>query len=910
MTKEKLGPVDLQCEYIKNPIGIDRNDPRFSWKIAGTCNVGVKQNAYRLQVFTEKDTSQNPFFDTGKVAGSLPNGIRCTGLALESFSVYYWRVAVWLTLEAGQEQFTGFSDFACFETTALDRQLLKAKWITHPNPTSYYEGRWESGTAHTKNELEESLHYHAVYCVKKMHIVKPHNIKRARALVCGLGLYSFYINAQKVGEDLLSPAQTDFSVRAFYTVYDVDGVLTKQSSNTICLVIGNGRYIKLYGFSKPRGFMQLFIEYQDGTNEVICSDESWTVGEGPITQNSLFNGEHYDGRRTFPYGSEILVNPDHAQIVPGPELQSSILPPVIIDKKLHPIDFWKTETGYVFDFGQNFSGFVELNISLPSGTEIVLRYAELVHEDGSLNTASNRGARAEDRLVSGGDQVSWHPSFTYHGFRYVELRGFPEEPTKEMLTGLFIHTSVDRASFFKCSSNIINSIHQNVLWGQLSNMCGIPTDSPQRDERHGWLADAMLSVEECLLNFMPIRFYEKFIGDIVDTQQPDGSISDTAPRFWMNKPADPAWGSALITIAWELYRYTGDKYVIEKYYSSFMRYINFLLQHISASTGLIEDLGTFGDWCAPGMIVPKKTDLSFTSTWYLQHDLEIMGKIAALLNHNEDVQKFEEQYAHTVESINKTFLRNGRYESMKLSPWDFPDQTAQAMALSSTVVPQSMRSSVEDALVYSIKFATGEHVGTGIHGTRYLFPALTQSGHEELAYRIAVQRTYPGWGYMIAEGATTLWERWEKIEVEGMNSHNHIMFGSIDSWFYHTIVGMYPKDTGWQQVGLCPGRLSEISYAQAACSTPFGEVSMLWERRRNEEVEELFIKISLPGGSGGELDLKQACEKIITRNNNVIPKEWIIKDKNSDKIVLRAKHIEHPIPLWSGNHQFVFTHIT
>lgn len=926
-------PIELLCEYFKRPLMIDKPNPRFSWRLPETGTHGVKQTGYRIEVV--KDLPDGSYdleaaeriWDSGCIRAETPFGVIYTGKPLEPFSAYRWRVQVWTIAEQdySDEQESGFSDWAVFETAAFSAADITARWISHPKPEPYYEGEWECGVPKETSSREESLHYMAFYCSRRYSLSHPQHIVRARALVCGLGVCKFYIDGEPIGNDLLHPPQTDFRKRALYTVYDLTDMFRKHPEPLVTLMLGNGRHIALYGFGKPRGIVQIWIEYDDGTRTTYNSDESWSIQPGPVRENSIFNGEHYDARIAAPWNrtetaddmeseSTAVDSSDTfpAEIVPGPSINAALIPPVRIDRRVPCRNFWKSKNGYIFDMGQNFSGIADISVEVPSGTTLILRYGELIHPDGSLNPASNRAAKAEDHYIAANGKHIWHPITTYHGFRYIELIGYPGEPTKETVCGLFIHTAVEYTSSFSCSHPLLRQIHRNIIWGQLSNLMGIPTDSPQRDERHGWLGDALLSAEECLLNFYPVTFYEKFLQDIADTQNSDGSITDVAPKFWMDKPADPAWGSAFISIGWYLYWYTGDNTVLKRYYSAYCHYIEFLMGRRSPASGLIESLGTFGDWCAPGLVVPKKTGLSFTSTWYAQHDIELMTKIARLLGFLQDADRFESLHNELVKAINRAFLKRDRYETLPLSPWDFPDQTAQTLALSSNIVPDDVRSSVASTLDMVVTAEFGDHVGTGIHGTRYLLTALTDHGYAEKAFTIATQESYPGWGYMIKEGATTLWERWENIEARGMNSHNHIMFGSIAVWLYTSVAGLAPAAAGWKNIAFRPGRFLRISEASALCTTPYGRAGISWKRHdHKDKPSSLDIDLHIPPGCEGVLYLHDACEGCLDSTDRetplIQPDTWRLWDRDKDSPVAAVSDTRAPIRFPSGEYHMTLS---
>ncbi len=832
--KQIIVPIDLRCELDRAPLWIDIPSPRFSWSFSPDISPSWRQEAYQIEVISKEDL----FWDSGIIYNTDSFSIIYGGEAFAPFSLYHWRVRV----SGGGGQWSNWSDLASFETSMLSPSDFLAKWISTPSPVWYRAGQWESGVPQQATSEEEGLHTWGIYLSKKIKTDQPiERITRARAYVTGVGLYQLYIDQERVGERILTPSQTDYRRRV---LYDVLPLSLARDELSITLFLANGRHIALYGFEKPRGYLQILIEYSDGEQQWICSDSSWRVTSGPIQENSLFNGEVYDSRIALGEGGDLA-----AEEVAGYNLHAAYEPPIKINREIPPVDMWRVKAGFIYDFGQNFAGFVAFQGQQPAGTKITFQFAEDITEDGELNPSSNRKAEATDTLICNGSYQRWHPVSTYHGFRYVKVSGYVGVPTLENLMGLFVHTEADTTGSFHCSNEDFNRVHQAILWGLRSNMMGIPTDSPQRDERHGWLGDAILAAPAALLNYEAQLFYEKFLQDIEDTQNEDGSITDVAPKFWMDKPADPAWGSGFITIGWYLYLYRGDESVLNRFYFPFQRYIEFLLSQ--TSEGIVEDLGTFGDWCAPGLVTSKKTGLPFISTWYLYHDLSLMEQIAQVLGKAEDVLMYRQQAKQIGDALLRRFWKGSYMESLPMTPWDFPDQTAQALTLATNLLNEQDSFALAAYLNDLMAATSGDHVGTGIHGTRYLLEQLSRWGYQEKAYTIANQKDYPGWIYMIREGATTLWERWEPIYCLGMNSHNHIMFGSIDQWFYTYVAGLSPLAPGWKKIAFAPAYLEKIEHASATIATPYGEAALEWQR----DERDVTVTLKVPSGTDGYLFL-------------------------------------------------------
>ena len=828
-------PTNLRCELHPTPLWIDVPNPRFSWNFTPDIAPSWSQETYQIEVLDKEGVV---CWDSGPVRSKRSFAVVYGGNPFAPFSMYHWRVRVGGT----SGSWSGWSAYSCFETAMLSSADYKAKWISTPTPVWYTAGEWESGVPGQKTNQKEGLHTYGIYLSTYVKLTQPiMRIKRARAYVTGVGLYQLYLGQEKVGERVLTPSQTDYHKRV---LYDVLPLTINKQELAITLFLGNGRHIALYGFEKPRGYVQILIEYENNAQQWICTDSSWVVSTGPVQQNSLFNGEVYDSRIVLSDNESLRVEEDQ-----GYPLSAAYEPPIMIEREVFPVRMWRVKSGYIYDFGQNFSGFVIFQGQQPSGTQLTFQFAENVTENGELNPSSNRKAEATDMLICNGRYLKWHPVSTYHGFRYVLVAGYVGVPKLENLQGLFVHTKADPVGTFHCSNDDFNRVHQAILWGLRSNMMGVPTDSPQRDERHGWLGDALLAAPAALLNYEVQLFYEKYLQDIADTQNENGSITDVAPKFWMDKPADPAWGSAFITIGWYVYLYRGDEEVLERFYPAFLRYIEFLLSQ--TTDGIVEDLGTFGDWCAPGLVTSKKTGLPFISTWYLHHDLSLMEQIAQVLQKTEDVLKYRHKAKSIGDALCKRFWKGTHMESLPMSPWDFPDQSAQALTLSSDLLDKQKSLTLAAKLNNLVAATSGDHVGTGIHGTRYLLEQLSRWGYQEKAYTIANQKNYPGWIYMLREGATTLWERWEPIFCEGMNSHNHIMLGSIDQWFYTYVAGLSPLAPGWRKINLAPAYIAQISHASASVVTPYGQATLQWERNDCSVV----VTLTIPPDTDGYLFL-------------------------------------------------------
>jgi alpha-L-rhamnosidase len=896
-------PYELRCEYLVNPICIDTNKPRFSWILTHE-ERNQRQIAYQIIISSKRSYSEKEhgnIWDSGKIESEININIEYEGPPLESDKYYFWRVKWWDKNGVESE----YSEINIFGTGFLDHSDWKAKWISRKefiDKKTRKQFQYKSGERGLMGRLKE---VHALYLRKEFSISK--DIKSAKAYVCGLGYYELSINGQKIGDRILEPAQTDYNKIALYSTYEITKFL--KPSNAIGIILGNGRCIELFGFDYPKLILQINIHYQDGSNENVITDDSWRVSYGPILENGIYFGETYDARLEILEWDKPNFNDstwEKSSVVNGYNLSSQMMQPIQVTKTLEPKNLYSPKPGmYVCDFGQNYTGYIRIKVYGPRGTKIRLRFSELVYEDGTINTATNGGAPSTDTYILKGEGVEiYEPHFTYHGFRYVEITGFPGIPTKDMIKGLFFHSNVPQIGDFYCSNDLINQIHSNIIWGQLSNLMSIPTDCPQRDERQGWMGDAQLTTEEAVYNFDMARFYTKYLRDIKLSQKESGSISDVVPPYWKIYPADPAWAAAYMVLTWFTYWYYDDIRILEEHYDSLKKYVNFLT---SISKESIFKLGKYGDWCPPYSIASRKTPVDLTSTWYYYHDTFYLSKIAKILSKDEDFEFYNSKAEEIRNAFNKEFLKGGVYIAHKLAPSDRTlSQTSNVLPLYLNMEPANKHQSIIISLIEAIKNEYDFHFDTGIIGTRYIFDVLTDNGYPEIIYKMVNQKSFPGYGYMIREGATTLWERWEKLEGGGMNSHNHIMLGSVDSWFYRTLAGIKAVEPGWKKIVIKPYIPPDMDYATATINSIHGLISSSWEKIK----EMLKYRVIIPIGVTGEIWIPKLSENFeIKEKSNTV---WINGKFKSESSEIQYKETTENyviVTLGSGNFEFLIQNL-
>jgi alpha-L-rhamnosidase len=813
----------LCCEYAENPLAVGAAAPRLSWQL-NSPGRGGKQSAYQILAASTQEglrVGEADLWDSGRVE-SAEQAVEYAGRAIGAGERCWWSVKAWD--EDGAEG--TFAPAGWFET-GLRPGDWSAEWIGFP---AAWPGR--------------SLLFRRAFQLKK-------SVKRARVSMAGLGWSELWINGLRVNNRVLDPPQSDLSRTVLFTTDAVEDFL-QPGENVIGVCAGNGWY------GTVRLLLQLDIVYQDGEHERIKSDSSffapWMVGPGAVLENSVYGGEVYDARlevkdwcrpSAVPLGGEwVLVLGSDG---PGGKLEPAMLEPIRVVETLKPISIREPKSGItVFDLGQNIAGWARLRASGVAGTKITLRFAESLYPDGTINQENLRSARARDEyILKGGGEEIWEPSFTYHGFRYIQVEGWPGKLSEDAVVGRVVRSDVPVSGEFACSYDLLNRIHRMVRRTEMSNMHSVPTDCPQRDERMGWLNDMAARSEELVYNFGAGRLLAKWLQDIADTQDAEGTITDTAPYRWGRRPADPV-SVCYLLIPWLLYTHYGDRRTLSLRYSGMKKWVDFLNR--SAEDGIL-DYSYYGDWSPPvglgvtgslgDSAVSRDTPGALVSTACLAYSARLLAQIAQVLGKPGDTQRYLGLY----ERVSTAF--NLRYWDELASGYGANNQSANAIALYMGLVPPERIDATANSLVHAVT-AHNKHLSTGNICTKYLLEALTQSGRSDVALAITLQEDYPSWGNMLANGATTLWERWEQATGGGMNSHNHPMMGSVGAWFYRVLAGVrvHPAAPGFAQFSVRPDVLEGIDWVKASMDTVRGKISVDWERKGNE----LNLRVAIPAG--------------------------------------------------------------
>ncbi len=866
------GVEDPRCEDARNPLGIDNPTPQFSWKIRSAFR-NYRQLAYQVLVADDSvklKGGEGNIWNSGKISSPQSSGIIYKGLPLESRKKYYWKVTVWSGGSKMEE-----SGIADFEMGLLNQSDWTGSWVGFPSG-------W-IGKVH---------YFRRVFSLNK-HVIK------ARAYVSGIGYNEMEINGKKVGLNVLDPATSDFSKTVYYTTYDIGSFLKKE--NVMIIAVAPG----WYGMPKLR--MQMEFYFDDGTVDVINSSSVRNVTLGPVVSAGILDGEMYDARLEkpewrIPSDSIIKTIPSKdwgvANIVeaPGGAMTAQVLEPIRVVDSFAPAGIKEVKPGiFVLDAGQNMAGWLALQVNGERGTKITMRFAETIYENGTVNQENLRTAMATDTyILKGGGEEKWEPRFTYHGFRYVQIEGWPGKPAIEQFTLKRVRSDVESSGSFHCSNDLLNRINRMVQRTEASNLHSVPTDCPQRDERMGWLNDLTVRIEQALYNFNLNRFYEKFIRDICDTQDKDGEIADTAPFRYGAEPADPVSASFLL-LAFKSYEYYGNRNIVQRNYSNMKAWVDYVAGR--TKNGIV-DYSYYGDWSPPAEFGKKgsgygalstETPGELMSTGYLYYTAKVLSRMADIIGNLNDKNKYEQLAENTLKAFNEKFWdeEKGGYGSNNQSCNSFalfigaPDSTKKARVVANLVKK-----------VQEYKY----HLTTGNLCTKYLLEMLTENGEAETAYKIATQETYPSWGYMLSEGATTLWERWEYATGGSMNSHNHPMMGSVGSWMYKYVLGILPDVNypGFDRFILHPYIFDQLQFAEGSYKSVKGEIKSSW-KKINGKIE---YSVSVPANSVATVYIPTSDPSSVRENSRSI-------SGNKEFKFLRREDRAAVYEIGSGNYRFI-----
>ena len=832
-----LTPLELRCEYAADPLGIDVTQPRFSWVLESSQR-GQTQSAYQILVAGSEEklhANIGDKWDSGKVASDESVNVTYKGSALASGEKCYWKVRCW----DKDGEVSAYSTPATFETG-----LLKE---------SDWEGRWIGADASISAPLLR----------KEFEITKK--AKQARAYISGLGWYELYINGEKVGDHVLDPATTDYDKRILYVTYDVTDRLT-AGANVVGVMLGNGWYSEPpsagYGDS-PRLLMQMNVAYADGSATTIETDRTWKVCSGPITRNDLFGGETYDARlEKRGWASTGYDDRDWDRAIrkthPGGKLESQLMPPIKVNQTIEPVKLTNPKPGiYVYDMGRLFGGWARVRVKGEKGTKVTMKYAARRFEDsGLVNKRRHPAPKETDFYILKGDPAGevYEPRFTYHPVRYVQVEGYPGEPTLGDVEGRVVYSAVDLSGDFHCSNALLNRIHRNVVWTITNGLYGLPLDCLHR-EHWAWLDPGTDASTLYARKHMPL-FWTKWLRDAKHAQHADGVIPDVVPAYPLKgrNTGDPAWAGNYPILVWYLHQYYADHRILAEHYASMKKWTDHLTS--IADDHLVTE-GHYGDHMLPGkspgseVFISKETPPPLLWTGYYYRDVCIVSQAADILGKADDAEHYSELADKIKNALNERWLNKDTCEYATGS------QTANLFPLVLGIVPKANEDGVVRNIATDIMEAHEGHLHTGNIGTTSLMETLVAHGLGDVMYEIATTTTYPGWGYMVKKGATTIWEAWGLRNDVGSGAESMVMWCSIDEFFYNSLAGIQGPSyygpgymtPGFREICIKPHVLGDLKYASASLKTVRGMVRSSWERKG----DSLRLEVSLPADSRGRV---------------------------------------------------------
>lgn len=839
---------NLRCEMLTNPQGIDVRAPRLSWQIGVQEHLilkNIQQTGWHIIVASTKeklDKNEGDIWNSGMVSSSQSVLVPYAGKPLTGKKQYFWKVRSFIN--KGE---SAWSEPASWSMGMLNAGDWKAKWIGYDKASP-----WDSVTQWSRL----SARY-----LRKQFQSSP-GIKRATVYIAGMGLYELYINNRKIGDQVLAPAPTDYRKSVLYNVHDVTADI-QAGNNVIATVLGNGRFFtmrqnyktqKHNTFGYPKLLLLLEIEYTNGTKKQIVSDESWKLNvDGPIRSNNEYDGEEYDATKEWPGWAGTGFNDAKwlkPQIVKAPsgKLVAQMIPPMRIMDTIRPVSVKPVNGKYIMDMGQNFSGWVRMKVQGKRGDQVKLRFSESLQPDGQLYVANLRDAKVTDVYTLKGEGTeAWQPSFVYHGFRYVEITGYPGTPTTNDFEGHFVYDDMKTTGHFSSLNETINKIHNNAWWGIAANYKGMPIDCPQRNERQPWLGDrATGSGGEAFL-FDNAALYAKWLDDIEQSQTAEGAIPDVAPAFWNYYSDNMTWPGTYLLVADMLYRQFGDKQPIVKHYSSMKKWMDYMQKKYMKDHILTKD--KYGDWCVPPESLEiirsrdstRTTDGELISTAYFYKLLQLMKKFATLSGKTADIAAYDELEGKVKLAFNQKFFNKQR----KL--YDNNTITANLLPLYFGITPDSVKDAVFNNIYNKIKLTDKMHISTGVIGTQWLMRGLTDFQRSDIAWTLATNETYPSWGYMAKNGATTIWELWNgNTASPQMNSQNHVMLlGDLLIWLYEDLAGIKSDDTevGFKKIIMKPEIVDGADSIAASYESPYGTIRSRWLKDVRNSIFRWSIEI-------------------------------------------------------------------
>ncbi|SHN43127.1 glycoside hydrolase family 78 protein [Cryptosporangium aurantiacum] len=842
MSDVSVAPVTI--EHHREPLGIGEAAPRLSW-VVRTELPSWRQAAHELEIAPE----EGPVWASGRVVSSESVLVAWGASPLTSRERRTVRVRVW---GVGAAEPSAWSDETVVEAGLLSASDWSARLVQPVLPP----------------DREEPV----LLLRREFTLDRP--VVRARLYVTAHGVYDAQINGTAISDDVLAPGWTSYRHRLRYQTYDVTGLVV-SGVNVVGAQLADGWYRGRLGFTGGRAyygdrtglFAQLEVVHPDGGRTVVTTDESWRSAPAPTTRAGLYGGETFDARREVPGWSSPGASDSGWTPVDLGTLETSTLvaptgPPVRRTEVVPAREVFRSPSGRVLvDFGQNLVGRLRLNLpSAPAGTEITVRHAEVL-EDGELGTRPLRTAAQTDVVVlDGNGPRTWEPRFTFHGFRYAEVTGWPGDLTVAALAAVVLHTDLRPTGTFTCSDDDVTRLHENVRWGMRGNFLDVPTDCPQRDERLGWTGDLQVFAPTASFLYDTAGMLRSWLADLAAEQLRDhgGIVPNFVPfldLIPLPAQAEVGWGDAAVVVPWTLYQRFGDAGVLADQWPSMVAWIDAFEGRAGANLDFPDGGCSFGDWLDP--IAPPDRPGAARAPWqcvataYLSRSARLVAFAAAVLGY--DGSRFADLAERAAERFRAEYVTpTGRVA--------YPSQTAYALALEFGLLPPAQREYAGQLLASQVA-ADGWHIGTGFLGTPLITDALTNAGAVASAYELLLQRENPSWLYPVTMGATTIWERWDSMLPDGsinpgtMTSFNHYAYGAVADWLHRSVAGLAPAAPGYQRLRIAPRPGPGITSAAATHETPYGPATVSWTLDGTTFTLELTVppnttaEVVLPDGS-------------------------------------------------------------
>lgn len=822
----------LRTNQLDHPLALSTTAPSFSWKLASNTD-DTRQTAWEVRL--GKEGGASPLWDSGWTNDPRQIGVGYAGPTLAHGAAYTWQVRV----RDNHGNTSAWSAPARFETDLDIAADWKADWIGPADAT-------------------------ATSAIFRKGFTLPEVPVRARLYVTALGTYRMFVNGERTDGDVLAPGWTDYDKRIPYQAYDVTARL-HAGDNVLAAMLAPGWYaghIASFGPEKygktPALSAQLRLDFADGRQTWLRSDGSWSTAPGPFREADIIMGESFDARGLpgdWSRGATPKAGWQAARLHPELSSRTGLLhaqddAPVRVTARRTSTVLARqpTDGARIFDLGQNMVGVVTLKMKARAGQQVQLRYGEMLNPDGSLYTANLRSARATDRYIAAADgEQSYTPTFTYHGFRYVEVTGL-DKPTDALeVTGLVEGSDLPWTGTLRTSDAMLNQLQGNITWGQRGNFFSIPTDTPARDERLGWAGDINVFAPTASFNQDTYAFLSKWLRDLRDAQTPEGDYPGVAPNP-VGIESGAGWSDAGITVPYTLWHTYGDRRVIDDGYASMVRFMTLI--EARAGKDLRRVHGPWADW----LHLDDPTPADLLGTAYLAYDARLMSEMAAATGHADDAARYAALAKRVVDAFDARYLHaDGTLGS--------GSQTGYAMAIGMGLVPPAR---VAAAFVRSIE-ARHDHLATGFLGTPWLLPALSAIGRDDLAYRLLLNRDYPSWGYEVGAGATTMWERWNSLKPDGsfgdvaMNSFNHYAYGAVGDWMYRHIAGIAPLEAGYRRFAVAPVPGGGLTEGGGSLESAYGRIETAWTLIG----DRFALEVTVPAGTTAEVTLPDGTRRTL-----------------------------------------------